>query len=61
MNVVVVISFTPDRFHTEILSNYGVFAGRDKAVNRIRLRPVSPDNLKRLAGLTWVARIEPNR
>lgn len=61
VNVVVVMDFTPERFHTERLSTYGVFAGRDKAVNRVRLRLVSPVNLRRLAGLVWVARIEPGR
>ena len=59
VNVVVVMDFTPERFHTERLSMYGVFAGRDKAVNRVRLRMVSPQNLHRLAGLIWVAKIEP--
>jgi hypothetical protein len=61
VNVVVVMDFTPERFHTERLSTYGVFAGRDKAVNRVRLRMVSPENLRRLADLAWVARIEPAR
>ena len=60
-NVVVVMAFTPERFHTERLSAYGVFAGRDKAVNRVRLRMVSADNLRRLASLVWVSRIEPGR
>jgi hypothetical protein len=61
VNVVVVMDFTPERFHTERLSTYGVFAGRDKAVNRVRLRMVSAANLHRLAGLVWVSRIEPAR
>jgi hypothetical protein len=61
VNVVVVMDFTPERFHTERLSTYGVFAGRDKAVNRVRLRMVSPENLRLLAGLIWVAKIEPGR
>ena len=55
------MDFTPERFHTERLSTYGVFAGRDKAVNRVRLRMVSAVNLHRLAGLVWVSRIEPAR
>lgn len=61
VNVVAVMDFTPERFHTERLSTYGVFAGRDKAVNRVRLRMVSPENLRKLAGLIWVSRIEPGR
>ncbi len=58
-NVIVVLNFTPDRFHNERVREYGVFSGRDGAINRIRLRMVTPDNLDRLANLAWVARIEP--
>jgi hypothetical protein len=56
--VIVVLDFTPERFHNERLARYGVFAGRDKAVNRIRLRQVTPENLVRLGNLVWVARVE---
>ena len=58
-NVIVVLAFMPDRFHNERISEYGVFAGRDGALNRIRLRNVTPDNLARLASISWVARVEP--
>lgn len=58
-NVVVVLDFMPERFHNERIAEYGVFAGRDGALNRIRLRMVSPDNLRRLASIAWVAHIEP--
>jgi hypothetical protein len=58
-NVIVVLNFTPDRFHNERVREYGVFSGRDGAINRIRLRQVTPDNLDRLANLAWVGRIEP--
>ncbi len=61
VNVVVVMDFIPERFHTERLSAYGVFAGRDKTVNRVRLRMVSPENLRRLSRLVWVSTIEPGR
>ena len=57
-NVIVVLDFMPDRFHNERVRQYGVFAGRDGALNRIRLRNVSPDNLRNLAGIPWIARIE---
>jgi hypothetical protein len=60
-DVVVVLDFMPDRFHNERISSYGVFAGRDGALNRIRLRMVSPENLDRLADVAWVAHIEPMR
>jgi hypothetical protein len=60
-NVVAVLSFTPERFHNERLAKYGVFAGRDGAVNRVRLRMVTPENLRKLANLPWVSRIEPLR
>jgi hypothetical protein len=60
-NVIVVLDFMPDRFHSERIREYGAFAGRDGTLNRIRLRNVTPDNLRRLAGIAWVARIEPTR
>lgn len=59
VDVVVVLPFQPERFHNERLALYGVFSGRDRAVNRIRLQRVSPENLRRLANLPWVERIEP--
>jgi hypothetical protein len=60
-NVIVVLGFMPDRFHNERVAEYGVFAGRDGALNRIRLRNVTPGSLTRLAAVPWVARIEPMR
>jgi hypothetical protein len=48
----------PDRFHSERME-YGLFAGRDGALNRMRLRNVTPGDLQGLAGIPWVARIEP--
>ena len=58
-NVVVVLDFMPERFHNERVSEYGVFAGRDGALNRIRLRMVSPADLRALSYVAWVAHIEP--
>jgi hypothetical protein len=58
-NVIVVLDFMPDRFHSERIREYGAFAGRDGTLNRMRLRNVSPENLRRLANVPWVARIEP--
>lgn len=58
-NVVVVLDFKPERFHNERISEYGIFAGRDGALNRIRLRMVSPKHLHALADIAWIARIEP--
>ena len=58
-NVIVVLDFMPDRFHSERIRDYGLFAGRDGALNRMRLRNVAPENLHRLANIPWVARIEP--
>ena len=57
-NVIVVLDFTPERFHNERLGSYGTFAGRDGGLSRIRLRNVTPDNLTRLSHLAWVSRIE---
>ena len=61
VNVVVVLDFTPERFHNERLQRYGVFAGRDKAVNRLRLRMVTPENLRALSRIVWVSNIEKGR
>jgi hypothetical protein len=58
-NIVVVLDFMPERFHNERVSDYGVFAGRDGALNRIRLRMVSPNDLRALSEVVWIARIEP--
>lgn len=60
-NVIVVLDFMPDRFHNERVQQYGVFAGRDGALNRMRLRNVTPERLNQLAAIPWVARIEPMR
>jgi hypothetical protein len=60
-NVIVVLDFPPERFHNERVQQYGVFAGRDGALNRMRLRNVSPDKLAALAAIPWIARIEPMR
>jgi hypothetical protein len=58
-NVIVVLDFMPDRFHSERVQQYGAFAGRDGALNRIRLRNVTPEKLRELAAIPWIARIEP--
>jgi hypothetical protein len=58
-NVIVILDFMPDRFHNERVQQYGVFAGRDGALNRMRLRNVTPDKLNQLAAIPWIARIEP--
>ena len=58
-NVIVILDFTPERFHSERVTAYGVFAGRDGGLNRIRLRMVSPENLAALADIPWVAHIVP--
>ena len=60
-NVIVVLDFMPDRFHNERIAAYGTFAGRDGALNRYRLRSVTPENLQQLAEIPWVAHIEPLR
>ena len=58
-NVIVVLDFMPERFHNERIAEYGTFAGRDGALNRLRLRFVSPDNLRALSQVSWISRIEP--
>jgi hypothetical protein len=50
----------PERFHTERLAQDGVLAGRS-AVSRVRLRLVTPDNLRRLAHVAWVLLVGPLR
>ena len=61
VDVVAVLDFTPERFHQERLAAYGVFSGRDRAANRIRLKQVTPNQLAALAQVPWVAHIEPLR
>jgi len=58
-NVVVVLNFPPERFHNERIAEYGAFAGRDGTLSRLRLRFVSPANLRALANIAWIAHIEP--
>jgi hypothetical protein len=58
-NIIVVLDFKPERFHNERVQQYGAFAGRDGAVNRMRLRNVTPENLRALAAIPWVGHIEP--
>jgi hypothetical protein len=58
-NVIVVLDFQPERFHNERVQQHGVFAGRDGALNRMRLRNVTPEKLAQLASIPWIARIEP--
>jgi len=58
-NVIVVLDFMPDRFHNERVAQYGTFAGRDGALNRLRLRYVSPENLRALSDIAWISHIEP--
>ena len=59
VDVVVVLPFPPEHFHQDRLTRYGAFAGRDHAINRIRLRQVTPEDLQRLAAVAWIERIEP--
>jgi hypothetical protein len=58
-NVIVMLDFMPERFHSERVQQYGTFAGRDGALNRMRLRNVRPDRLQQLAAIPWVAQIVP--
>ena len=58
-NVVVILNFPPERFHNERIAEYGAFVGRDGTLSRLRLRFVSPANLRALANIAWIAHIEP--
>ena len=58
-NIIVILDFMPDRFHSERVQQYGAFAGRDGALNRIRLRNVTPTKLSELAAIPWIAHIIP--
>jgi len=46
----VVLGFMPDRLHNERMAEYRVFAGRDGALNRLRLRNVSRRPRRRAVG-----------
>ncbi len=60
VDVVVKVKFDPDLFHREVLSQLGVFSGRDRADPSIlRLRAVSRDNVRQIANLFWVESITP--
>jgi hypothetical protein len=55
---VVILDFMPDRFHSERIREYGLFAGRIARSTACDCE-TSPENLHRLASIQWVARIEP--
>jgi len=46
----VVLGFVPDRFHNERVAEYRVFAGRDGALHRVRLRNVFRGPRRRAVG-----------
>jgi hypothetical protein len=57
VRVTVVLGFTPERFHTLYLQDYGRVMGIDG--NEIHLRAVRPENIARLARVYWIDRLEP--
>lgn len=57
VRVTVVLGFTPERFHTLYLQDYGRVMGIDG--NEIPLRAVRPENIARLARVYWIDRLEP--
>jgi hypothetical protein len=62
VNIVVELSDTPTAFHRETLSDFGVYAGRDRnqlGEPRLVLRNVPQSSLDRLTGFYWIKTIEP--
>jgi hypothetical protein len=59
VNVRVTLGFTPQQFHQQRLTSFGVFAGRNG--NSINLLRVPTSRLGQLASLYWVDSIEPLR
>lgn len=57
-DIVVTMDFEPERFHAEILSTLGVFAGRGETNSQIRLRSVRPENVRTVSRLFWVESVE---
>jgi hypothetical protein len=59
VNVVVHLPFEPERYHIEVLSEHGSFAGRGGADRQVRLIRVTPGDLTAISRLPWVSSIEP--
>lgn len=63
VSVIVDLTTELDTFHREVLSDLGVFSGRDRNNpadrSRARLQNVTQENLDALTRLYWVEGIEP--
>ncbi len=60
VDVIVRVAFPPAIFHSDLLSDFGVFSGRDLDDDTVlKFRAVKQDDLERIANFYWVESIEP--
>jgi hypothetical protein len=57
VNILVTLSFPPERFHVQLLQTYGRVSGTED--NAVEVRGVKRNELKSIARPYWVRRIEP--
>jgi hypothetical protein len=57
VNIVVTLSFPPERFHVQLLQSFGRVSGAED--NAVEVRGVKRSELRAVARPYWVRRIEP--
>ena len=57
VNILVTLSFPPERFHVQLLQGYGRVSGTED--NAVEVRGVKRADLKSIARPYWVRRVEP--
>jgi hypothetical protein len=57
VNIVVTLSFPPERFHVQLLQTFGRVSGAED--NAVEIRGVKRSELRAVARPYWVRRIEP--
>ncbi len=57
VNILVTLSFPPERFHVQLLQTYGRVSGTEE--NAVEVRGVKRSTLTTIARPYWVRRVEP--
>ncbi len=57
VNILVTLSFPPERFHVQLLQTYGRVSGTED--NAVEVRGVKRNDLTAIARPYWVRRVEP--